>query len=77
MRAGAWLATLGLVAFAGWGAGAAGLVAYVNWFSETTRAGGDALKVLSWLFLALGLGATVAFVATLVFEVAGRVRRSA
>ncbi len=38
-----------------------GVLAYVSWFSETGRAGGDAVKVAMWTSALVGLAATIAF----------------
>ena len=46
------LGVLGLLLIAWWGAG---LLVYVNYFSETERAGGNALKASAWLALPLGV----------------------
>ena len=70
------LATFGVAALAGWVGALAGFGAYVNWFSE--RGGnGELLLWLAWLALLMGLGATVAFTATLAFTLADRMRRDA
>lgn len=65
------------VALVGWAAGIAGLVAFVNWFSETSRAGGDVLGWASWIFLLVGLCATFGFLASAAFAVVDWVRNGA
>jgi hypothetical protein len=42
-----------------------GVLAYVNWFSESGRAGGDAVKAAMWASAAVGLLALVGFGASL------------
>ena len=38
-----------------------GVLTYVNWFSETGRAGGDVIKVAMWTSALVGLASTIAF----------------
>jgi hypothetical protein len=73
----AWLGALLAAALVGWGAGGAGLLAYVNWFSETGRSGGGLVWAASAISLLVGLGATVAFFALGVFEIVDRMRSHA
>ena len=77
MRSRILLTFFTVAALAGWGGGAAGLFAYLNWFGETNRTGGGTLLVSSWFLLLLGLAATFGFAATTAFEVVDRVRRRA
>ena len=49
------VAVLGLI---GWGGGA---YAYVRWFSETGRAGGDVVKLAMWTSALVGFAATIGF----------------
>jgi hypothetical protein len=69
-----WHVTLLASAFAGWVGGAAGMLAYLNWFSETSRTGGGIVWAASWTALLVGLGATVAFFSLAAFELADRMR---
>jgi hypothetical protein len=52
------LLVIALVGLVGW---VGGVLAYVNWFSDTGRAGGDIVKVAMWGLAIVGLAATVAF----------------
>jgi hypothetical protein len=52
-----WL-SVALAGLIGW---VAGVGAYVNWFSETQRAGGDVLKVATWSSGLIGLVALLGF----------------
>jgi hypothetical protein len=72
-----WLLALALGSVA-CGLGAwAGFALYVNEFSETGRALGDAVLYLSWIGVLLAIGGTVTFAATLALAVADRIRRHA
>ena len=53
--------TLLMIALAGLVGWVGGVLAYVNWFSETGRAGGDVVEAGLWGSAFVGLAATVAF----------------
>ena len=51
------LLAVGLALIAAW---LAGLLLYVNYFSETDRAGGELVKVVAWASLPIGIAVVVA-----------------
>ena len=56
-----WSLTFLLVALTSLGGLIGGFLAFVNWFSETGRGGGDTVLVAIWASGLLGVVATIAF----------------